>query len=123
MTRPGAALSVALVSVIVSPVVVAIEFFALLILARAIYGPEYSIASKALAVAVLVALGVIALALPVTAVITGTRARAASRLITTQSSGAATAAVVIGAIVTAVIAAAQVYLTLLGTGVCGLDGC
>ena len=110
-------------SVIVSPVVVAIEFLALLILARAIYGPEYSIASKALAVAVLVALGVIALALPVTAVITGTRARAASRLITIQSSGAATAAVVIGAIVTAVIAAAQVYLTLLGTGVCRLDGC
>jgi len=114
---------VALVSVFVSPVMVVIEFFALMILARAIYGPQYSLMAKAVAVAVLVALGLIALALPVTAVITGTRARAASRSTPTQKSGVATAAVVIGAIVTAGIAVAQVYLALLGTGVCGLDGC
>jgi uncharacterized membrane protein YqjE len=114
---------VALVSVIVSPVVVVVEFIALMILARAIYGPEYSLVAKAVSVAVLVALGLIALALPVTAVITGTRARAAARLMATQKSGVATAAVVIGAIVTVGIAVAQVYVALLGTGVCGLDGC
>ena len=123
MTRSGRALLVALVSVIVSPVVVVVEFIALMILARAIYGPEYSLVAKAVSVAVLVALGLIALALPVTAVITGTRARAAARLMATQKSGVATAAVVIGAIVTVGIAVAQVYVALLGTGVCGLDGC
>ncbi len=123
MKRPGAALSLALVSVIVSPLVTAVEFIGLMILARAIYGPEYSLVAKALSVTVLVTLGLLALAVPVIAGVLGARVRIKSRAAGTWGSGLGTSAVVVAGIVTIGVAVAQVYLILLGTGICDLDGC
>lgn len=123
MKRPVTALSLALVSVIVSPLLTAVEFIGLMILARAIYGPEYSLVAKALSVAVLVTLGLLALALPVIAGVLGARARAESRVAGTGGSGLGTSAVVIAGIVIIGVVVAQVYVILLGTGICELDGC
>ncbi len=123
MKRPGTALALALASVIVSPLLTVVEFIGLMILARAIYGPEYSLAAKALSVAVLVTLGLLAVALPVIAGVLGARARTESRAAGTGGLRLGTSAVVIAGIVIIGVAVAQVYVILLGTGICQLDGC
>jgi len=110
-------------SAVLTPVLLVIEFLALFVLGRAIYGPEYSLLAKALSVGLIVAIGLLALALPALAVVSAIRARRASTTESGRASGLATAAVVIGAIVGVAVVGAQVYLALLGTGVCGLDGC
>ena len=123
MSRPGTSFALAVASAVLAPVLLAIEFLALFVLGRAIYGPEYSLLAKALSVGLIVAIGLLALALPALAVVSAIRARRASTTESGRASGLATAAVVIGAIVGVAVVGAQVYLALLGTGVCGLDGC
>lgn len=74
-------------------------------------------------VAALVTLGLLALALPVIAGVLGARARAELRVAGTGGSGLGTSAVVIAGIVIIGVVVAQVYVILLGTGICELDGC
>ncbi len=123
MKRPGAAFALALVSSILSPILVFIELSALFFAGMVTYEPTNSLVVKASSIAVVVLIGLLALALPLIAITTGRRARAASRSMATGGSGLATAALVIGVIVTAGVLVAQVYFVLMVFGSCSLDGC
>lgn len=123
MRRPHTPLILAVVSIILSPVLIMIELIALILAGMITYEPNNSIAVKALSIAVVVALGLLALATPVLALVTGTRARTAAKLAPTRSSGLTTSAIAIAAIVTACVVVAQIYLILFAAGVCSLEGC
>ncbi len=110
MKRPGIAFALALASLILSPILIFIEMVAVLGAAMITYEPANPFVVKALSVAVVVLIALVALALPVLAIISGRRARAASRLTGTGGSGLATAAVVVGVVVVGFVLAAQVYI-------------
>ncbi|MFM8599583.1 MAG: hypothetical protein ACKOB8_11375 [Mycobacterium sp.] len=123
MKRPVTAFVLAVASLILSPVLVFIEITALLFAAMVIYEPTNPPAAKVLSVAFVVVVGLFASAVPVIAIITATKARAASRQTAPQGSGLATAAVVIAGIAGAAAVVSQAYVVLLATGACSLDGC
>lgn len=113
----------ALASVILSPILIFIEVVALIFAAMVSAESANPLWVKVLSGALVFAVGLIALALPVIAVMTSTRARAASKATSTTGAGVATAAVVIAGIVTAGVLVAQVFMVLWAMGVCSLDGC
>lgn len=123
MKRPVTAFVLAVASLILSPVLVFIEITALLFAAMVIYEPTNPPAAKVLSVAFVVVVGLFASAVPVIAIITATKARAASSQTAPQGSGLATAAVVIAGIAGAAAVVSQAYVVLLATGACSLDGC
>lgn len=123
MKRPLTPFLLAVASTILSPLLVVVELIALMLAAMIIYEPNNSLVVKALSVAVVVVLGLLALTPPVIALITGTRARAAARSVPTNDSGLGTAAVAIAVVVTACVVVAQIYLILFAAGVCSLEGC
>lgn len=123
MKRPGTAFVLALVSLILCPILVFIEFIALFGAAVIANEPTNAVWVKALSFAVVGLVALLALALPVVAISSGGRARSAARSTGTDGSGLATAAVVIGVFVTGGVLAAQVYMAFMAFGACGLDGC
>lgn len=123
MKRPVTAIILALVSLILSPILVFAEFTALFAAAMITYEPANPGWIKALSLAFVIVIAILALALPVIAITVGSKARAASRVTATDGSGLATAAVVIGVIVTAGVVAAQVYFALMVAGSCSLERC
>lgn len=121
--RPGASFAVALVSVILSPLVVFFEFTALLFAGMVNAEPSNAAVVKVVTVLVVIVIGLVALAIPVIALVMASKARAASRLMPMPRAGLATAAMVIAGIVTAGVVLAQVYMILMIFGNCSLDGC
>ena len=108
MKRPATAFVLAVVSLILCPILVFIEFTALFGAGMIAYEPANPVWIKALAFVFVGLVGLLALALPVVVIRLGRRARAASRSTGTDGSGLATAAVVIGVIVTVGVLAVQV---------------
>jgi hypothetical protein len=86
--------------------------------------PQEPLKMHVAAVVAVLLLAALVFALPVAALVSGVRARRASRSgDTSVGVSRATAAVVIAAVSTAFVAITQVYLLLMAAGVCGLDGC
>lgn len=108
MKRPATAFVLAVVSLIVCPILIFIEFTALVGAGMIAYEPANPVWIKALVFVFVGLVGLLALALPVVVIRLGRRARAASRSTGTDGSGLATAAVVIGVIVTVGVLAFQV---------------
>lgn len=123
MTRPVTAFVLALASVILTPVLLFIEFTALFFASMVTYEPANPLWVKVIVVVVVVLIGLFTLSVPVAALIVGIRARAAAKLAPTKGAGLATAAVVIAGIVAAGTAAVHVYLILMSIGLCSLEGC
>ena len=123
MKRPITPFVMALVSLILCPILLVIELSALFFAGMVTYEPSNPLAIKILVVAVPIVIALVTLALPLVALRLGIRARSAARSEGTGGSGLATAAVVISALVTLGVLAAQVYYLLMVFGNCGLDGC
>lgn len=121
--RPTSAFVVALVSAVLCPILIMVEFTALFFAAMVNAEAANSTFVKALTVAIVIVIGLIALAVPIVALVLGARARAASKTMPVPRAGLATAALVIAGIVTAGVAAAQVYMILMAAGSCSLEGC
>ena len=113
MKRPGTAFVLGLISLILCPILVFLEFTALFGAAMIAYESANPVWIKVLAFASVAVIALLALALPVLAISLGRRARTASRSTGTGGSGLATAAVVIGVVITIGVVAAQAY-TFLG---------
>lgn len=103
------ALLLALISVVVSPLLVWIELVALLFADMVTYEPENPLWVKVAVVAAVVFIAALAFALPVAALVAG--------------AGKARASQVIAIVVIALVVAAQVYFILMVAGACSLDGC
>ena len=99
MKRPATAFVLALVSVILCPILLFIEFTVWFGAAMIAYEDANPVWVKVLAFALVALIALLALALPVLTVIAGRKARAATKAAGTGGSGLATAAVVIGIIV------------------------
>jgi hypothetical protein len=123
MRRPITSVVFALISLVLSPILLMIELSALLFAGMVIAEPVNEPWVKVLSGALVIVVGLLALALPIIAIAMGAKARAAARSTPTTGAGLAVAAMVIGGLVTAVVLAAQVYLVLMVTGGCSLDGC
>ena len=114
MKRPVTSFILALVSVILAPILFFIEFTASFFAAMVIYEPANPLWIKIISVIVVILIGLLSLSVPVLAVIMGVRARATAKLVPTEGAGLATAAIVIAGIVTAGVAALQLYIILMG---------
>jgi hypothetical protein len=125
MTAATKALVVALISVIVCPLLLLIEVVTFVLVGMGTYEDANPLPSNIASVVAVILMGAVIVALPVTAFIKGTKARNAIRSSDTFVAGAskALASQVIAGIVTAGVVIAQIYLVLLGSGVCSLDGC
>ncbi len=125
MTSSSKALLVALISVIACPLLLVIEVVVFVLVAMGTYEDGNPLPSKVASVVAVILMGTSILALPVTAFIMGTRARNSIRASGTLVPGAskALASQVIAVLVAVVVVIVQVYLVLLGSGVCSLEGC
>lgn len=110
MNRPGVSFVLALLSIILSPILVFIEFTAWFGAAMISYEPANALWTKILSFAFVGLIALLALALPVLAIRSGRRARAAAKLAGAGGSGLATSAVVIGVVVAGVLAAQVNFL-------------
>ena len=110
MKSPVTSFVFALVSVILTPILLFIEFTVLFGVAMITYEPANPLWVKIIAVVALILIGLFVLAVPVLALIMGTKSRAAARSVPTKGAGLATAAMVIAGIVTAGVVVAQVYV-------------
>jgi len=119
------ALVVAVIAVIVCPILIYVELVAFLLADMITYEPGNPWFVKVGSVIALVLIGAAALALPVIALVLGTRAKRRIRLSETvvAGSGTAIAAQVIAGVVLTGVVLVQMYLTLWSQGVCSLDGC
>lgn len=124
MSPSGKALTISLISAVASPIFVAVELFVVVLVAMGTQDPQEPLKMHIAAVVAVLLLAALVFALPVAALVSGVRARRASRSgDTSVGVSRATAAVVIAAVFTAFVAITQVYLLLMAAGVCGLDGC
>ena len=123
MTRPITAFVLALASVILTPVLLFIEFTALFFASLVTYETANPLWIKVIVVVVVILIGLFTLSVPLAALIVGIRARAAAKLAPTKSAGLATAAVVISGIAVAGTILSQVYLILMSIGLCSFEGC
>lgn len=110
--RPVTAFVFALASAFLTPIFLFIEFTALFGAAMITYEPSNPLWVKIISVVVVVLIGLFATAVPVLALIMGTKSRAAAKLIPTKGAGLATAAVAVAGIVTAGVVVTQVYVVL-----------
>ena len=108
MKRPVTGFVLALLCLVLSPVLLFIEFTAWFGAAMIAYEPANPGWAKVLSFMVVALIALLALALPVLAIVAGRKARAAARSAGTGGSGLATAAIVIGIIVTVGVLASQV---------------
>lgn len=109
MKRPGTAFVLAIVSLVLSPILLFVEFTAWFGAGMIAYESANPVWSKVLAFAFVALIALLAFALPVLAMRSGRKARAAVSATGARGSGLATAAVVIGVIVTAGAMLVQVY--------------
>ena len=123
MRKPAIALTLALLGLVVAPILVIFELSALFLAGMVSSEDSNPPVVKVLMFLAVVVIALLALALPVLALISGRRARAAARSGSTGGAGMATAAIVIAAIVTIGVLAAQVYYILMVAGSCSLEGC
>lgn len=125
MTPSSKALLVALISVIACPLLLVIEVVIFAFVAIGTYEDGNPLPSKIASVAAVILIGAAILALPATAFIAGRRARKAIRAQDARVAGAskALASQVIAFLVALGVVIVQVYLVLLGSGVCSLEGC
>ena len=123
MKQPIAPFVLALVSLILAPILVWIEFIALFLSGMVVAEPSNDAWVKALAVVVVVVLGVITVALPVIALAKARKARALATRDPESGSGLATSAMVIAGLATLGVVAAQIYILLMVFGACSLEGC
>jgi hypothetical protein len=114
MKRPVTSFILALASVILAPILLFIEFTALVLAAMVTYEPANPLWIKIISVIVVILIGLLSLSVPVLAVILGIRARASAKLASTEGAGLATAAIVIAGIVAAGVGATQLYIILTG---------
>lgn len=110
--RPVTAFVLALASVILTPILLFIEFTALFGAGMITYEPANPLWVKIISVVVVILIGLLAIAVPALALIMGTKSRAAAKLTPTKGAGLATAAVAIAGIVTAGVVVLQVYVVL-----------
>ena len=123
MRRPIAGLVLALLSLILCPGLLFIEMTALLFSDMVMNEPTNSVLVKGLSVVVVVAIACVAIALPAAALIVATRARSAAKETQTSGADVALSAVVIAGIVMAGVVVFQIYLILMASGFCSLEGC
>lgn len=107
--RPGTAFVLALVSLVLTPILLFVEFTAWFWAAMIAYESANPVWAKVLAFAIVALIALLAFALPLVAIRSGRKARAAASASGAGGSGLATAAVVIGAIVAAGVLLFQVY--------------
>ena len=125
MATSSKALLVALVGVIVCPLLLVVEVVTFVLVGMGTFDEGNPLFGKVATSAAVILMGALILALPVTAFMMGARARTAIRSSDTFVAGAskALASQVIAGIVTAGVIIVQIYLVLLGSRVCSLDGC
>ena len=123
MKGPVAPFVLALVSMVLSPTLVFFEMAALFFADMVNNEPSNSTAVKVLTVVIVIAIGAIALAVPIIALVMGSKVRAGSKLTPIPRAGLATAAMVIAGILTAGVVLAQAYMILMVFGKCSLEGC
>ena len=123
MKSPIGPFILAVVSVILGPPLIYVEFVALLFADMVVAEPANPIPVKILTVVLVVAIGALTLTVPLVALVMGFKVRAASKETPSSRTGLATAAVVIAGFVTLVVVLAQVYVLLTIFGQCALDGC
>lgn len=116
MKRPVTAFVLALVSLVLCPILVFVEFtawFGASMIANESANPVWS---KVLSFVFVALVALVALALPVLAITTGRKAGATTQAVGAGGSRLATAAVVIGVIVLAGVLAVQVYFLVAAFG-------
>ena len=125
MATSSRALLVALIGVIACPLLLVIEVVTFVLVGMGTFDEGNPLFGKVATSAAVILMGALILALPVTAFMMGARARTAIRSSDTFVAGAskALASQVIAGIVTAGVIIVQIYLVLLGSRVCSLDGC
>ena len=125
MAPSSKALALALIGAVASPILVVIELLVVVLVAMGAQDPDEPLQMHIAAVVAVLVGACVVLALPVGAVVMGVRACRAVRsgVRPGDSASRALASVVIAAIVIAVVAISQVYLVLMATGLCGIDGC
>lgn len=116
MKRPVTAFVLALVSLILCPILLLIEFTAWFGAAMIAYEPANPVWTKVLAYAFVGLVALLSLALPVLAISSGRKARAATRSAGMGGSGLATSAVVIGVIVAVGVLVVQVLAVISSFG-------
>lgn len=121
--RPVTSFVLALVSLVVSPILVYFEVIVLLLSGMIIYEPANATVLKVLSVVVTIAIGLTTLVIPVLAAFIGSKVRTASKAAPIPRAGLATAALVISGIVIAGVVLIQVYLILMVFGTCSFEGC
>jgi len=107
--RPTSAFVVALVSAVLRPILIMVEFTAWFWAAMIAYESANPVWAKVLAFALVALIALLAFAVPVLAIRSGRNARAAVSASGAGGSGLAMSAVVIGVIVTAGVLLFQVY--------------
>jgi uncharacterized protein YqgC (DUF456 family) len=109
MRRPVTAFVLALVSLVLTPILLIVEFTAWFWAAMIAYESANPVWVKILAYAIVALIALLAFALPLLAIRSGRKARAATKSAGAGGSGLATVGVVIGVIVLVGVLAAQVY--------------
>ena len=109
MKRPVTAFVLAMVSLILCPILVFIEFTAWFGAAMIANEPANPVWIKVLSFVFVALVALLALALPVLAISSGRKARAAARSTETGGSGLATAAIVIAVIALVGVLLGQIY--------------
>jgi heme/copper-type cytochrome/quinol oxidase subunit 2 len=125
MAPSSKALVLALISAVASPILIVVELLVVVLVAMGTQDPDKPLQMHIAAVVTVLLFACLVFALPVIALIMGTRARKAVRSGGPQvdsASKALTSVVIAGAVIV-VVALAQVYLVLMAAGLCGLDGC
>ena len=112
MKRPVTSFVFALVTVVLTPIVMFIEFTALFGAGMIAYEDANPLWVKIIAVAVVILIALLALAVPVLAVFMGMKARTVAKSTPTKGAGLATAAIVIAGIVAAFVVAFQLFTIL-----------
>jgi hypothetical protein len=110
--RPVVPFILALVSVVLAPLLIFIEFTALFGAAMITYEPANPLWVKVISVAVVILIALLAVAVPVLAVFMGIRARAIAKSTPTKGAGLATVAIVIAGVVAVFVVAFQLFTIL-----------
>ena len=123
MKRPGAAFVLALVSLILCPILIFVEFTAAFFAAMVNNESANPAWVKVLTIALVVLIALVGLVFSLFVMRNAIKSRAGSKLEATGGSGLATVALVIAVIAFAGYVLGQVYMILATAGICGLDGC
>lgn len=125
MASSTKALVVSLIGALVSPFLLFFQVVFLLGASMIVYEPSNPVWIEIIFVLIVILIGALAIALPVTSFTMGKRARSVipTSDVPVARAGQAMASQVISAIVFLLCAGVEIYLVLLSLGVCSLDGC